>query len=309
MPRKTILLTVLAMLLMFAPARAGDAPNVVVSIKPLHSLVAALMQGVGAPQLLVDGGQTAFNIRLDEAKLKSLADADLVIWVGPELEGFLAEAMKHVTCKGKKLEMLSVEAFKVLPSRQIEGARDPFLWLDVRNAEAFVDVFHEALTSIDPGNAGIYAKNRRAVKARIAALDRKFEYGFRAVAAGEGWAYHNTQQYFSQSYALYLNGYLTHAPGQPADMAKLLKTRNAMAASGKSCLFTEAGMDKTGLELIASAPGVRVAELDSFATRLTPGPDLYETMMRNNFKVISECFEAIGAVYTGPKARKLKPKL
>lgn len=309
MIRKILLLPLLALLMLAAPAWAGDGPQVVVSIKPIHSLVSALMQGVGKPELLVEGTDTPLNTKLNAAKMKLIANADLVIWLGPELEGFLAEAMSHMTCKGRKLEMLSVETFKVLPSRNIDGARDPYLWLDVRNAEVFVDVFYDALKSIDPDNSALYAKNRAIVKARVSKLDREFEYGFRAIAAGEGWAYHDTQQYFSQSYALHINGTLTLVPGQAADMAKLLTIRNHMAATAKSCLFVEAGMEKTGLELITSVAGVHVAELDSFATRLKPGPMLYEQMMRHNFKAISDCFKAIGAVYTGPKVRLKKPKL
>ena len=41
-------------MLLAAPAVAAG-PNVVVSIKPIHSLVASIMQGVGEPSLIVEG--------------------------------------------------------------------------------------------------------------------------------------------------------------------------------------------------------------------------------------------------------------
>mgnify|MGYP001190504620 CR=1 FL=1 len=309
MLRSIAFLAALALLILPGAAGAASSPQIVVSIKPVHSLVAGLMQGVGTPHLLVEGEDTPQSVKLNEAKMKLLADADLVIWVGPELEGFLAEAMQNINCRGSKLEMLSVETFKVLPSRSMEGARDPYLWLDVRNAEVFVDVFHDALKAVDPEHAEIYARNRLRMKAEVAQLDREFEYGFRSIAAGEGWAYHDTQQYFSQSYALQINDFLTKVPGQEADMAKLLTIRNQMAEKGKSCLFVEAGMTRSKLEIMTGLKGLRVAELDSFATRFAPGPKLYEQMMRHNFKVISDCFQAIGAVYTGPKVLAKKPKL
>ncbi len=309
MIRKTLSLAALAFYLIASPALAAKSPSVVVSIKPIHSLVMALMQDVGTPHLLVEGENTTFNTKLTKEKMDLLANSDLIIWLGPELEGFLAEAMKNMTCNARKLEMLSSEVFKILPSRNIEGARDPFLWLDVRNAEVFVDEFYNALVAVDPANKPAYSKNREVLKTKMSKLDREFEYGFRSIAAGEGWAYHDTQHYFAQSYALHLNGHLSTIPGKPADMAKVLTTRNEMTALGKTCLFTEAGMTTDKLSLVTNGTGVVVAELDSFATGFKPSPTLYEDMMRHNFKAISDCFKQIGAVYTGPKVKLKKPSL
>lgn len=309
MVRNILILAALALHFSVSPALAAKGPSVVASIKPVHSLVMALMEGVGTPHLLVEGQNTTFTAKLTKEKLDLVANADLIIWLGPELEGFLAEAMKNLTCKGKKLEMLSSEVFKILPSRNIEGARDPFLWLDVRNAEVFVDEFYKALVAADAANTDTYTKNREVLKAKMAKLDREFEYGFRAIAAGEGWAYHDTQHYFAQSYALHLNGHLSAIPGQPADMARVLRSRNEMTAQGKSCLFTERGMTTDKLGFLTGGTDIIVAELDSFATGFKPGPGLYEDMMRHNFKTISGCFKATGAVYTGPRVQKKKPKL
>ncbi len=295
-----------ALLLVALPAAAGKAPLVTVSIKPVHSIVTSLMKGVAKPELIVGGNKTPLDYSLSTAQSELLAKSDLIIWIGPELEEFLVQPLKKLKGKVAIVEMLANEAFKVLPSRSTDEKRDPYIWLDVRNAEFFVDELYKSLIAVDPGNSKIYKKNRKELKYRVVRLDREFEYGFRAIAAGTGWAYHDTQQYFAQSYALHLKGFLSPSPGEIADMRQILITRAEIAGKGKTCLFTEAGLTTGKLSMLADMPEITFAELDSLATRFTPGPELYEKMMQFNFNAISNCYSAIGAVYTGPYA--LQPK-
>ena len=83
---------------------ATENPQVVVSIKPIHSLVSAVMEGVATPTLLVKTGSPhAYTLRPSEAK--ALANADLVIWVGHELESFLEKPLQTVAKNAQKLAL------------------------------------------------------------------------------------------------------------------------------------------------------------------------------------------------------------
>ena len=62
MLRRSLLAAALTVALAFDAAAA--VPDVVVSIKPLHSLVASLMDGVGEPTLLVGGGASLHSFSL-----------------------------------------------------------------------------------------------------------------------------------------------------------------------------------------------------------------------------------------------------
>ena len=50
-----------AVMTLFIPQQLMAAPRVVVSIAPLHSLVAGVMQGVAEPAVLVTGGGSPHN--------------------------------------------------------------------------------------------------------------------------------------------------------------------------------------------------------------------------------------------------------
>src|SRR4051794_27721066 len=69
--------------------QAAEAPVVVTSIKPIHSLVASIMQGVGEPELIVDGAASPHTYSLKPSNARALQSAKVIFWVGSGLEAFL----------------------------------------------------------------------------------------------------------------------------------------------------------------------------------------------------------------------------
>jgi len=274
-------------------ARA-DVPRVLVSIKPIHSIVAGIMQSIGQPQLLVEGDSTPYGYKLSDSQQNALQSADIIIWTGPELEPFLVEPLAKLDKQHTVLELLDNGRLKVLPQRGQEGKRDPFLWLDTRNALILVKELTSAIVSFDPNNAERYQRNSDKLLEEIGALDREFEYGYRSVKAGKAFAYHDTLQYFEQAYGTRVVGTLSPAPGEIPGVEAFLSARARIydEKAGIDCILTEAGMSDDNLSLLITGSRLKVAELDSFGTRLEPGPGLYIALMRHNFDAIKSCFEA-----------------
>ena len=82
-------------------AHADDGLRVVVSIKPIHSLVAGVTRGAIEPELLVQGEASPYDYALSEEQARALPDSDLLIWVGPELEAFLRRSGKGAARAGQ----------------------------------------------------------------------------------------------------------------------------------------------------------------------------------------------------------------
>ena len=102
--KKFVFVVLSILILPMQSLMATENPQVVVSIKPIHSLVSAVMEGVATPTLLVKTGSPhAYTLRPSEAK--ALANADLVIWVGHELESFLEKPLQTVAKKAQKLAL------------------------------------------------------------------------------------------------------------------------------------------------------------------------------------------------------------
>ena len=112
-------------LLILTPLKADI--NVVTSIKPLHSLTSYIMEGVGEPDLIIDGVASPHNFQIKPSHAKMLQKADLVIWVGEDLESFLPSALKSIPKNAIVFELLDQSGLKKLKFREkniFEGHED-----------------------------------------------------------------------------------------------------------------------------------------------------------------------------------------
>ena len=109
-------------LLAAAPAitvsAAADAPAAVASIQPIHSLLAGVMEGAGSPHLLVRGNASPHTWSLRPSQARILQEADLVVWVGEDLESFLARPLRSLADDAHVLELSRAEGITLLPVRE-----------------------------------------------------------------------------------------------------------------------------------------------------------------------------------------------
>ncbi len=100
-----------------APAAAADTPDVVVSIKPLHSLVAGVMAGIGEPHLLMEGGQSPHTYSMRPSDAAALESAAVVFWAGPQIENFLPDALDTLAADAVTVALADADGVSRLPVR------------------------------------------------------------------------------------------------------------------------------------------------------------------------------------------------
>ena len=110
------ILSILSFLTLFTSANAEI--KVVASIKPIHSLASYLMEGVGTPNLIVDGYASPHGFAMKPSHAKMLQEADLIFWVGEGLENFLEKPLKSIAKKAEKIELLEIKGLKKLKFRE-----------------------------------------------------------------------------------------------------------------------------------------------------------------------------------------------
>ena len=99
-------------------AASSEAPITVASIKPIHSLLAGVMEGAGRPILLVPGGASPHTFSLRPSDAKALEDADIVVWVGEDLESFLVQPLDALASEAYILELSRAEGITLLRFRE-----------------------------------------------------------------------------------------------------------------------------------------------------------------------------------------------
>jgi len=272
-----------------APLSSADELKIVVSIKPIHSIVSGLMAGIEQPHLFIEG--SPFEFQTDSRQQQELSNSDLIIWVGPELEGSLQPLLSSLPSKVKVIELLSNPNLKILSKRYDDSRRDPYFWLDSRNVLILLDELANALIDIDPVRSHIYVRNRKKVREVLRKFDHQLEYGYRGLQGGIGYLYHDTLQYFEQAYALKTGGELLDTPDAQLDTQKLLKVRSQLSDGDFDCLLTERGLPENQLELLVPAGGNQIWQLDSLGLQFEAGADLYINMMQYNSAVIKQCLK------------------
>ena len=110
------ILSILSLLSFFSPANADI--KVVASIKPIHSLASYLMDGVAKPDLIVDGYASPHGFALKPSHAKMLQEADLIFWVGEDLENFLVKPLGSIAQKAEKIELMEIKGLKKLKFRE-----------------------------------------------------------------------------------------------------------------------------------------------------------------------------------------------
>ena len=287
------LLVTFTLLLISSACSASSTPSeIVVTIKPIHSIVTGLMKDIGTPELLIKDEQTPYDFTVEATEKKQLDAAKLVIWVGPELEKNLQPVIAQLPSTTKVVELLSNSRLKVLPSRSDPSLRDPFFWMDDRNIIILLDDLTELLIEIDPARSHIYARNRREMLVPLRRIDKEYEYGYRGLKAGTGVTYFDTLQYFEQAYALGILDRVTGSPWDTETAASMLKVRNHIQQNEAICMFTDSSMTAGNLELIVKDQQINIGKLDVLGKNLSAGADLYLKLMQYNTDVIKQCLNA-----------------
>ena len=111
-----LLLSILSILTFFTPAKAEL--KVVTSIKPIHSLASYLMDGIGKLDLIVDGYASPHGFSMKPSHAKMLQNAELIFWVGEDLESFLEKPLSSIAKKAEKIELIEIKGLNVLKFRE-----------------------------------------------------------------------------------------------------------------------------------------------------------------------------------------------
>ena len=98
----------LACAMMATPIAAKDL-NVVTEFGVTHSLVSMVMGDIGSPEVLLDRGGDPHSFQLRPSQARSLADADLIFWVGEELTPWMARALAGIEVQGDVVTLIEAE--------------------------------------------------------------------------------------------------------------------------------------------------------------------------------------------------------
>lgn len=290
-----------------APAARAEVPHVVATIKPIHSLVAAVMGDLGTPALIVKGGASPHAYSLKPSDAEALEAADLVFWTGHGLELFLGEALQTLAVKAQVVELAATPGIELLPVRE-GGAFEPHaddagahdaepghneadmhFWLDPRNAAVLTAAIAETLAGADPEHAAAYRANAEAFDADLAALGAELDVALADVKDKPFIVFHDAYQYFERRFGLRVAGSVTVTPDSMPGARRVGELRDRISQAGVGCVFAEPQFEPAIVAAIVEGTGAGAGVLDPEGANLPEGPGLYRQLLLDLAAGLNAC--------------------
>jgi|DEB0MinimDraft_10_1074344.scaffolds.fasta_scaffold05580_4 zinc transport system substrate-binding protein len=296
--------------------------SVVASIKPIHSLVAAVMGDIGTPHLLLEAPSSAHHFTLKPSQARSLQAADIVFWVGPTMEQPLTKALATLAPQAQTLPLIEsaglvlINFDKVTPAHEKhdhekhdhekhdhekhdkhdEHAKhddhliNPHIWLDPQNAKIMLGVIAARLAKADPENASTYAANADSMAARLATLETDITSQLASYSAAKFLVLHDAHVYFERRFGLRNYGAITTEPDVMPTASRVKALRDELREHRFDCIFTEPFLGQKAVALIAEGSKVSIGTLDPIASNLPAGAQLYPDLLMSYAKALQSCF-------------------
>lgn len=300
-----------------SPAMANAGIKVVASIKPVHSLVAGVMQGAGTPHLIVEGAASPHSYALKPSQARALSDAQVVFWIGKGLEGFLVKPLANIAGKATSVALSKADGVNHLEYRELSDldgkadshdhshghkhgkghdhghdhadGDDPHLWLDPQNAAAMVTAIETVLVEADAANAATYKANAQALRQRLTELEKRIADELAPLKNRPFVVFHDAYQYFERRFGLEAAGAVTLSPETSPGAEHVSGIAHRIKHMNVVCVFSEPQFEPKLVSVVAEGSKARSAELDPLGAALSDGPDLYFQLMDDMARSMKHC--------------------
>ena len=290
--------------------------NVVASVKPVHSLVSGVMEGAGKPDLIVQGSASPHTYSLKPSQAKQLEEADLVFWMGHELESFLEKPLEAIATNAHVVELIDSSSLKKIKMREGgmfdahahdeheghdehdeheghddhgHGEFDVHVWLDPENAKVLVNEIKLALIEKDPSNASIYEANSKKINFKLDQLIDEVSAKLES-EKGKGYVvFHDAYQYFEERFGMSAVGSITVSPEVVPGANRIRELKEKIVDLNATCVFSEPQFEPKLVSTVIEGTQANTGVLDPLGASIKDGPELYFTLIRNMANSLQDC--------------------
>ena len=297
----------------FASITCANADiNVVTSIKPVHSLVSGVMEGVATPDLIIDTGGSPHTYSLKPSQARQLQNADVVFWISPKLEAFLEKPIESIATNALVLQLLETDGVIKVSFREggafdahdhddedhdehdehdehHEDETDPHLWLDPLNAAILVDHIADVLSDSDPDNKQTYEANADAMLTKLDQLVDDVTTELKPVQDRGYIVFHDAYQYFERRFNVSAIGSITVSPEVLPGADRIRELQEKVASLDASCVFSEPQFEPRLVSTITENTNTRTGVLVPLGSSIENGPDQYFQLIRDMSSSLKEC--------------------
>ncbi|KGF64378.1 ABC transporter substrate-binding protein [Pseudomonas lutea] len=289
-----------------APAQADV--RVLTSIKPLQLIAAAVQDGIAVPEVLLPPGASPHNYALRPSDVRRVQDADLLYWIGPNMETFLPRVLT-----GRSKPSVPVESLTGMHLRHFTasddhhhddegdehdhdhkpGSVDAHLWLSSANARVIAAKMAADLSEADPVNAARYESNVKAFDARLDTVDAQIKQRVAGISGKQYFVFHEAFDYFEEAYGLKHAGVFAVSSEVQPGAQHVAAMRARLTEFGKTCVFSEPPLRPRLADTLSAGLPVKLAELDGLGGYTPATAQGYEQLLSKLADDLAGCLESL----------------
>ncbi len=309
------------------------AIRVVASIKPVHSLVSAVMDGVGEPHLIIRGASSPHTFSMRPSDAQALEDADVIFLIDERKETALAGPIANLGDDALVVRLSGVPGITLWSLRaggafemhthgheeddhheeeghdededdhreaedehgdHEHGEFDMHIWLDPVNAAVMAEAITDALSEADPGNAATYHDNEHDLIHELEDLVDELDAELAPIRDKPFIVLHDAYRYFEDRFGLAAAGSITVNPERAPGVQRITEIRDRVRELEGVCVFAEPQFDRRIVDVVVEGTQAGAGTIDPLGADIDDGPELYFQLMRNLAASFRECLGATG---------------
>ena len=299
----------LLFLLLCSPVAWAEV-SVLTSIKPLQLIAAAVQDGVALPQVLLPAGASPHHFALRPSDIRRVQEAQLLYWIGPEMETFLPRVLRQrsqPTVAVKDLPAVQLRYFGETAAAAPEpvghahahdhdhspGTLDAHLWLSPVNAKLIAAKMAADLAVLDPANAARYQRNLQAFEQRVDALNMRLLSSLAGIQDKPYFVFHETYAYFEAAYGLTHAGVFSLSSEAQPGARRVAQMREELQLAGPTCVFSEPPLRPRLAQTLSAGLPVQLAELDALGSAIEVSAQGYEQLLQGLADAMLTCLRKV----------------
>jgi len=291
--------------LLFANQVFAKNNGILVSIKPLHSLVSAVVGKTDKVSLLIKGSMSPHSFALKPSDTKLLNNSAVFFYIDDQLESALKKTVGGLPDDVNVIKVSTFKNLNLLPVREDvnweedghdhhghghdHGSNDIHFWLDPDNAIKIIKGITQKLSSIYPENISAYKTNAKQIIQKIVTLDSSLKANLESIKNKPYIVFHDAYQYFEKAYNLNAIGSILLDPELPPSPQRIIKIRTKIENLKAHCVFKEPQFKAKIINTVIEGSEIKVGILDPLGANIEPGPEMYLNLLNDLSKNLTGC--------------------
>ncbi|MGY5451224.1 zinc ABC transporter substrate-binding protein ZnuA [Agarivorans sp. MS3-6] len=284
-----------ALLLIAAPSWASK-PNILVSIKPLQLIVTSLTEGQLEVDYLISPNVSPHDYALRPSDVRRIRQADLVIWVGEELEPFLTKPLSQTNTL--QLTLLQLKGLNLIEGQEGHDHHqhgdhhhevDPHIWLGLAETRVIAAAISQQLMALQPQSKKLLEQQLARFNQRLDSLEQEIMEQLAPVKQQGYFVFHDGYSYFERQFGLNRLGEFTINPQRRPGAKTLQSIRQQLEQGSARCIFAEPQFDGALLENISKDSGAQISLLDPLGISVEQDAQGYFALLRQLANTYHEC--------------------